>query len=161
MLCILYMMSSMQDEVDSIPHREKAAWLSLLAIGLTLGPYLLWVAIDPPSNDLPNLRVMGWFAGAVAVQVVILAVGHAWFRLRSPEDACSPADERDHAIHRRSISVAYYVLIVGMILVGCVMPFQWSGWKLINTAIFMIVLAELVHYGVAVWCYRRGWHGPA
>ncbi len=62
------------------------------------------------------------------------------------------------AISRRSLGAAYGVLIAGMILVGCVMPFHASGWKLINTAAAMIVRAEVVHYGVAVSSYRRGWH---
>jgi hypothetical protein len=55
----------------------------------------------------------------------------------------------------RSIRSAYYLLIVGMILVGCVMPFHSSGWAIINAALFMIVAAELVHYSVVVFSYRR------
>jgi hypothetical protein len=47
------------------------------------------------------------------------------------------------------------VLIVGMILVGCVMPFGANGWAVVNVALFMIVAAEIVHYGVAVSSYRR------
>ena len=56
---------------------------------------------------------------------------------------------------RRSISSAYYVLIAGMILVGGVMPFNSSGWSIVNAAILMVVMAEVVHYGVLVLCYRR------
>lgn len=56
---------------------------------------------------------------------------------------------------RRSISTAYYVLIAGMILVGCVMPFNSGGWTIVNAALLMIVLAEVVHYGVVVVSYRR------
>ena len=71
----------------------------------------------------------------------------------------APADERDRAISRRSLGAAYYVLIAGVILVGCVMPFQSAGWRLINAAVAAIVLAEVVRYGVAAYCYRRGFHG--
>jgi len=42
-----------------------------------------------------------------------------------------------------------------MILVGCVMPFNSGGWKIVNAALFMIVAAEVVHYGVAAVSYRR------
>jgi len=66
-----------------------------------------------------------------------------------------PLDERDQAIKRRSVSSAYYVLIAGMILVGCVMPFNSRGWTIINAALFMIIAAEVVHYGVVVFSYRR------
>jgi hypothetical protein len=47
------------------------------------------------------------------------------------------------------------VLIAGMIVVGCVMPFNSSGWTTINAALAMIVAAELVHYGAIVVSYRR------
>ena len=56
---------------------------------------------------------------------------------------------------RRSVTFAYYVLIVGMILVGCVMPFHSSGWEIVNAALFMIVAAEIVHYAIIVISYRR------
>ena len=42
----------------------------------------------------------------------------------------------------------------GMILVGCIMPFNAAGWTIANAAIFWIVAAEVVHYGVVVASYR-------
>jgi hypothetical protein len=104
---------------------------------------------------LPNLRQLGLFAIAAVVQMAILGVGHLYLRHGSPGEAHTPPDERDVAIMRRSISLAYYVLIGGMILVGCVMPFNSSGWTIVNAALLMIVLAELIHYGVVVVSYRR------
>jgi len=56
---------------------------------------------------------------------------------------------------RRSTTFAYYVLIFGMIQVGVVMPFTSSGWTIINAALFTIVAAEVVRYGVMVLSYRR------
>ena len=141
-----------------MPYREKVAWLSLIAMAVTFGPYFALMAIAPPTEPLPDLRSMGWFAAAAGTQMLILGGGHLWLRIRSPHDARAPADERDRAITRRSVGVAYYVLIAGMILVGCVMPFNSGGWTLINAGVLMIVLAEVVHHGVAVWGYRRGWN---
>ncbi len=66
-----------------------------------------------------------------------------------------PPDERDRAIMRRSISSAYYVLIAGMIVVGCVMSFSSSGWAIINAALVIIVAAEVIHYAIVVLSYRR------
>ena len=66
-----------------------------------------------------------------------------------------PPDERDRAISQRSVTAAYYVLITGVILVGCVMPFNTGGWPIVNATLFVIVLAELVHYGIVIWCYRK------
>jgi hypothetical protein len=72
----------------------------------------------------------------------------------SPQDAGAPPDERDRAIMRRSISFDYYVLIAGMIVVGCIMPFSFTGWAIINAALLMLVVAEVVHYSAVVVSYR-------
>jgi len=138
-----------------VPYREKTAWLSLFAMAVTFGPYFTIVAMGSLPGALPNLRQLGLFAAAAILQMLILGVGHLYLRHGSPDDARTPLDERDRTIISRSISSAYYVLIVGMILVGCVMPFRSSGWSIINAALAMIVGAEVVHYGVVVLSYRR------
>ena len=139
-----------------MPYREKTAWLSLFAMIVTFGPYFTFVALRfVPSEPMPQLRQLGLFAVTAIVQMLILGVGHLYLRSGSRQEARMPLDERDQAIMRRSVSSAYYVLIAGMILVGCVMPFNSSGWTIINAALFMIILAELVHYGVVVISYRR------
>jgi len=56
---------------------------------------------------------------------------------------------------RRSMSSAYYVLIAGMICVGCFMPFNSKGWAIVNAALFMIVAAEVVRLSVVAVSYRR------
>ncbi|MGA9474176.1 MAG: hypothetical protein WBV36_17045 [Terriglobales bacterium] len=138
-----------------MPYREKTAWLSLLAMAITFGPYFTMTAMHLlPSEPMPNLRQLALFAATAIVEMVILGVGHLYLRRRSTEEARMPLDERDQTIMRRSVSSAYYVLIAGMILVGCVMPFNSNGWSIINAALFMIVAAEVVHYGVVVFSYR-------
>jgi hypothetical protein len=137
-----------------LPYREKTAWLSLIAMAVTFGPYFTITAAGSAAA-VPNLRQLGLFAVAAVVEMVILGIGHLYLRRDSPDEARTPPDERDRAIMRRSISSAYYVLILGMILVGCVMPFHSTGWTIINAALLMIVAAEVVHYGVVVFSYRR------
>ncbi len=156
---MINIMKTKQNIESLLSHREKVAWLSLATLAVTFGPYLIAMAANPPSRPLPDLRTMSFFASAAVAHLVLLGGGHLWLRMRFPADARAPADERDRAITLRALGAAYYVLIVGMIVVGCVMPFNSAGWKLINTAVAMIVLAQLVHYGVAAWSYRRGWHG--
>lgn len=136
-------------------YREKTAWLSLIAMALTFGPYFAIASQRHVPGTLPDLPQLRLFAMTVIVQIILQIIGHIVLSARSPLDAKAPADERDRAITRRSISSAYYVLIVGMILVGCVMPFKSSGWEIINAALLMIVVAEVVHYGVVVFSYRR------
>lgn len=138
-----------------MPYREKVAWLSLIAMAVTVGPYFTIVATSPPNETLPNLPQLSLFAMTVTVQALIQIGGHLYLRYGAPQEARIPPDERDRAIMRRSISFAYYVLIGGMILVGFVMPFNSSGWTIINAALLMIVAAEIVHYGTTVASYRR------
>jgi hypothetical protein len=136
-------------------YREKIAWLSLLAMAVAYGPYFKLVSRSPGSwEPLPHLHPLGLFALASIVRMLILGAGHLYFWLGSPREERPPRDERDRAIEHRSIGAAYYVLIVGMILVGCFMPFSSTGWTIANAAIFWIVAAEVVHYGVVVASYR-------
>lgn len=153
---ILYIMSSILNITDAMSHRERVAWLSAIAVCITLGPYLAWMAISPPTEPLPDLGTMGLFAIAATTQMLLLAGGHLWLRLRWPADAGAPIDERDRAIALRAVRSAYYILIAGMIIVGCVLPFTTGGWQLINTAIAVLAAVQCVHYGIVIWCYRRG-----
>ena len=139
-----------------MPYREKIAWLSLVAMLVTFGPYFIITATQVlPNAPMPNLRWLWALALTTGVQLLILGSGHLYLRLRSRQEARMPLDERDQVIMHRSLSSAYYVLIAGMILVGCIMPFNSSGWTIVNAALFMIIAAELVHYGVVVVSYRR------
>ena len=139
-----------------IPYREKVAWLSIAAMLATFGPYFTLVATGYfPVTPMPDLRQLAGYAVTAAVQVTILIVGHIVLRRSNPLDAKVAADERDIAIKHRSVTTAYYVLITGMILVGVVMPSSSNGWHIVNSALFMIVLAELVQYSVMVIGYRR------
>jgi cytochrome b561 len=139
-----------------MPYREKIVWLSLFAIAVAFVPYFTYVAMMPAASEgLPSLRQLILYAVATGVQVVILLGGRAWLALRSPGDVRIPPDERDRAIRQKSVQTAYFVLIGGTILAGVVMPFYSSGWEIVNTALFMIVLAEVVNYSIAAFSYRR------
>jgi hypothetical protein len=157
MLSIIDIMSIIHSILESTSHRERAAWLHLVAMTVSYGPYFSLMALQPPTAPLPDLRTMSAFAVTVTVQVIVLGMGHAWLALARPAEARAAADERDRAVELRSMKIAYLVLITGMIFVGVVMPFSSSGWKLINAAIGAIVLAEIAHYSIVVWSYRRGW----
>jgi hypothetical protein len=139
-----------------MPYREKTAWLSLFAMAVTFGPYFAVVAGRRfPDASLPDLKLLGLFAAAATAQMLVLGAGRLYLGRTSPDDARTPPDERDSTIMRRSMSSAYYVLIAGIIVVGCVMPFSFSGWAIVNAALATIVAAELVHFGVVVFSYRR------
>ena len=139
-----------------MPYREKTAWLSLLALALTFGPYFAIAAAEPFAGIAgTDLRRIELFAAAALAQAFVLGMGRLVLTWRTPADDRLPPDERDRAISQRSIGAAYYVLIGCMIVVGCVMPFNANGWSIVNAAVASIVAAEVVHYGVAVTSYRR------
>jgi hypothetical protein len=153
---ISYISSIVNQGGREMSYREKFAWLSLIAMVVTYVPYFAIVAAGYfPARPLPDLHLLSLFAAVSIVRVLILGIGYLCLRLASPEEASTPLDERDRAIKSRSTSFAYYVLIAGMIKVGCFMPFLSSGWTIVNAALFMIVTAEVVREGVVVFCYRR------
>ena len=138
-----------------MPYREKVAWLSVLAMFLVFVPYFTWTEMHPPTDPLPNFQQLRLYAFASIVWVILLGVGHFFLRRANENDARMALDERDLAIKYRARDYAYGVLMAGVIIVGCVMPFQSKGWEIVNTAIFMIVLAELVHDSAVIYFYRK------
>lgn len=139
--------------------REKIAWLTL---GTMLVAYGVYFGVVGPRVDFGARHLMDiiWTFGPVAAaHAVAMIVGSVLIAVMATKEAGAPADERDRAITRRGTMVGYYVLIVGMILVGVVMPFTEPAWKIVNTALLTIVIAEAVCQIVVLVSYRRGWHG--
>lgn len=140
-------------------YREKIAWLSLVAMVVA---YTLYFSIAGPmmhGGGQSSVSFVVLLAAILTTQAIVAVVGSLIIAIRSGREARAPADERDRAIARRGAAVAYFVLMVGMIIVGCVMPAREEGWHLINAALFMLAVAETVRYGLIVTSYRRGWHG--
>lgn len=139
-------------------YREKTAWLTLGSMIIAYALYFgLIIAGHPAGREVfPMLWLFGFIAGAQALFVIVVSIS---FAVSAPKEAQQRADERDRAIAHRGAHVAYYTLMTGMILVGVVMPFTDAGMKLINSALFMLVIAEAVRLIVIVTSYRRGWHG--
>jgi uncharacterized membrane protein YozB (DUF420 family) len=140
-------------------YREKIAWLTLVTM---LVAYAVYFGIVGPAVRFGEGRMLdiiwsfGLVAGAHAVAVI---VGSIFLAVTATKEAQARADERDRAIARRGAAIGYYVLIVGMMVVGVMMPFSDPPWKIVNTALLAIVLAETVNNAVVLLSYRRGWHG--
>ncbi|HEY0116586.1 MAG TPA: hypothetical protein VGB54_12790 [Allosphingosinicella sp.] len=139
--------------------REKIAWLTL---GTMLVAYGVYFGIVGPAAGFGEERMLDivWSFGPVAAaHGVAMIVGAILIAVTATKEASGRADERDRAIARRGATIGYYVLMVGMILVGGIMPFSEPPWKIVNTALLAIVVAEIVHTAVVLVSYRRGWHG--
>lgn len=138
--------------------REKTAWLNVIAMAAVYTLYFgLLLSGHPAGREVfPMLWLFGSIAIAHAVTVII---GTIILSARAPKSERVRADERDRAIRRRGATIAYYVLLVGMMVVGVYLPFVESGVPVANAGLFAIVLAELVNSVVVLMSYRRGWHG--
>ena len=141
-----------------MPHKEKSAWLALVAMLVAYVPFFAFAAVSPPGPP-PYLRVLAALAAVSVLRLLILGVGHLIFRLRSPQDARAPADERDRAIARKAASAAYYLLMAATLAVGCFMPFYTAGWDIVRATLLAVVAIEIVRCALIVVGYRRGWHG--
>ncbi len=135
--------------------REKTAWITLVAMVLTYGAYFTLISGAPVST----LIMLELFGAVTVFQVIAVVISTAVLAALSSDEARAKPDERDRAVARRGASIAYFVLIVGVIVVGVVMPFRDTGWRLTNAALFAPVLAETVRYLTVVVSYRRGWRG--
>lgn len=137
---------------------ERTAWTWLIC--LIFVPFIYFV----------DLRYTEWVAGnsdlsriaslsmpLVTMALVALSV-RAWNVIKLKQLGQGLLDERDLLIERQSTSMAYRVLIVGMMLVGMVMPFSATRWEIIDTSFFFIVLAEVAHCCLTILAYRKGIH---
>lgn len=149
-------MNTSQDRVG-IAFREKIAWLSLVSMITAYGVYFV-LATTAMQHGATTLRLLGYLAAVLVIQAVVVAAASVAIAFASGAEAQGAADERDRAIARRGAAAAYFVLMVGIISVGCVMPFRDRGWTIINAALFALLVAEVVRYGIIVASYRRGWH---
>ncbi len=137
-------------------YREKAAWLNLICMAVAYGIYFPMMALrDTPPTLFDILWSFGIIAGAQAVAVILGSIVLAI----QTDPAARRVDERDRAIARRGAAAGFYVLMVGTILVGVVMPFSEPAPKIVNTTLFALVLAQAVSFALVLLSYRRGWHG--
>ena len=138
--------------------QEKIEWLTLLAMAVAYGIYFSLVAAYPAGPTL--VETLWLFAKISVVQIIVVVIGAIILALASRKDGQAKSDERDRAISRRGATIAYYVLLIGVILVGVVMPFeQPAAAKIVNASLLILVIAEAVRHVVMLVSYRRGWHG--
>ena len=144
-----------------MPQRERVAWVFLSALVVCMGSYFIVVAsMENFRIELSFFERLGMLAAATLTMAVVVLVDRLIAFLRGRGREPEAVDERDRLIEFRAASIAYYILIFGMIVVGCVMPLDKtkSDWDIVNAALFYIVLAEGLKQALIVHGYRRGWH---
>src|SRR5512147_1227064 len=133
---------------------ERRAWLQLWAMGL---PYLVYFTLQIVRPEwfqsLSLIERLACFGAAAITHTAITLAGLAVVKAKERGEHLL-ADERDRAIEGRATLFAYYLLMAGVILAGVIMPFYDAGWKLVNTALFFIVAAEMLRHMLIALAYR-------
>lgn len=138
-------------------YREKVAWLTFGCMAIA---YTVYFGLVLSGHVGPGLFDIIWTFGTVAsIQAVAVIIGFIVLAIQTDAKDRAKADERDRAIARRSGNVGYFVLMVGTMWVGVVMPFTEPAPKIVNTALLVLVTAEAVRWVLVILSYRRGWHG--
>lgn len=141
-----------------MPPRERFAWVWMMTLFVVFLAYFTAVGmLETAQTDLSFLARIGMLAAALGTLAIVVGIDRLIAFLRGGEHTHGKPDERDRLIERRSTIVAYYVLMAGMIYVGCVMPFSVGGWDIVHASLRAIATAEIVGCGMVVYGYRRGW----
>lgn len=137
--------------------RERFAWVWVSALVLVFGVYFTvaaWQERDPALSIGVRLATL---AAALSSLAVLAGVAYLVNYLRRDRDDPAGEDERDRFIEARSSALAYYVLMAGMLMVGCVMPFGAKAWEIVHAALLAVAVSEVVHYCAIILGYRKGW----
>lgn len=138
--------------------QERTAWVWITALCVVFGTYFLFISVlQESAEQVSFLTRIGMLATALTT-LGLVAGAEKLIATARTNSADTPFDERDELIKLRSSAISYYVLMAGMIIVGCVMPFSTGGWDIVHAALFAILVAEIVHSIFIVIGYRRGLH---
>ena len=134
--------------------REKSAWISFLTILAVFIPFF-WNSYRQFSGAITSHEGVDTAFTLLVAFLVIEIVLHAVLAIRAPREARSPRDERERLIDLRATRVGFYVLLLGaMSAVGAV-HLTRSAWAVSQVALFGVVVAELVRFGIQIVLFRR------
>ena len=135
-----------------MPFREKTAWVTLTAILLVSALFVLCA----PQLSHPRPRDFHALLACIAAFVVIETVAFLVLRLRYPEDARTPIDEREQLIHLKATRLAARCYVVGSFLAVLTLHLGASAVMIGYFVVIAFVIAEIVKYGARIGYYRRG-----
>ena len=138
-------------------RNEQFSWIWAIALIAILGPYFIFITVIQSAQSEPTFMFQLTALAAALILMVVVAGGATLImKHRDRDRPNTQPDERDRLIELRSSKTSYYLLMAGMIIVGCVMPFNASGWEIVNSAVFAIAVAEVTGCLLTVRGFRRG-----
>ena len=138
--------------------REKSAWVTLLAILLVSGMYVLHVGHIFESSRWALLAMGASLATFVVIEVI------AWLvlRLRHPAEVRTPKDELERLIELKALRIAAYVYFVGSFLAIFIALHlrvaggHGAGGHVVGGAVLLaFIVAQIVNYAARIVYYRR------
>ena len=137
--------------------REKRAWVTMLALIFVL--ILFWIHI-PPTRMLapaPDMWVLHVLMLMIATFVTIEIIARIVMRIRSPQEARTPKDEREQLIELKSRAIAWYVFVISSL--GAIFVTLHAGANEVGLGFVVLVsfvVAEIVNYAMRIYYHRRG-----
>ena len=132
---------------------ESRAWLALWSM---CPPYAVYFAIQLGSRGWP---VTMWqrivCLGVTALVHAAIAAAGLLLLMRRQRGERLFADERDQGIDARATRGAYWLVFAGAVVVGMMMPFKDSGWRIVNATLLLLVLTETLRNTLIVVGYRE------
>ena len=135
-----------------MPFREKSAWVTLAAILLVSVLFVL----HAPRLSHPRPGDFHALLACIVAFVVIEIAAFLVLRLRYPEDARTPIDERELFINLKAGRLASRCYIVGSFLAVLTIHHGASAPMIGYFVVLAFVIAEIVKYGARILYYRRG-----
>jgi hypothetical protein len=136
--------------------REKTAWVTLCAIVIVSVMY--WLHVPDPFDPHSHTHMLHAMGASVLAYFLIEVIARLVLRLRNPQDARQPKDEREWLIDLKALRVAYYVLVTG-ILAGMFVTLHLIGasHEAVTWMVFMaFVVSQMAKHAARIYYYRRG-----
>lgn len=138
-----------------MPFREKTAWAALIGIVTAAIIYFGAVAVLAPAHP-PHIVFIVMLVAAIAGQALITTIAMIIVAVRAPADAHAPADERERQIERSTAGLAYFPLLVGVMLAIGSVHLGMGLFVILNTLLAVVMLTEALRYGLQIRAYRSG-----
>lgn len=139
-----------------MPYREKKAWITLVVLFAISAIYAVLMVRayhvpEPNFNSLGHL-LLGAFIVFAVLEVTLLFVAAKL----SPLDPKVPGDEREWFIELRANRIAYFVLIILVILATFPTIHTHGGnWGFGNLYLGALVIAEMVRFSMQIYYFRK------
>lgn len=134
--------------------REKTVWVSFVLM-LGLFGYYFWHVSQVLEGRADADTTFHVFLRVVVALIVAEIAVRVVLRVRNPQEARAPRDERERQIELRARGIAYYTLLVAAFLVIGTMHISTDPFALAHHVLLAMVLGELTRLGSQLVLFRR------